>query len=85
MTIRYTKHAQKKFRDLEELGVRITKRLIRTILDQPRQADTTSDAPKTIVSGMLDARHILRIVYRTEGGTIVVITFYPAVVGRYRV
>ncbi len=85
MTIRYTKHAQKKFRDLEELGVRVTKPLIKRILSRPHHTDTTSEAPKTIVSGTLDTRHILRIVYRREDDTIVVITFYPAAVGRYRV
>lgn len=85
VNIRYTKHAQKKFQDLEELGVHITKRLVRSILTQPKHTDTTSDTPKTIVSGMLDTHHLLRIVYRKEHDTILVITFYPATVGRYSV
>lgn len=85
MKIHYTKHALKKFRDLGELNVRVTKRIIKSILANPKHTDSTSDVPKTIISGMLDSRHMLRIVYRKEHDTIVIITFYPAAIGRYYV
>lgn len=81
--IKYTKHAKKKFFDLSELGVKVSKSLIAKIIKDPLSVDTKLDAPKIIVSGDLDKRHILRIVYRKEDDIIVVITFYPARKGRY--
>lgn len=82
MTVRYTKHALRKFKDLDVLGVRVTKRLIRSILINPYTVDAESDRPNSIASGVFDDRHLLRIVYRNEDGIIVVITFYPVRKGR---
>ena len=83
MQIAYTKHAEKKFTDLKELGVVITKILIKTTLSKPLNIDATSDYPNKIAVGLLNKSHILRVVYREEHDTIVVITFYPARKERY--
>lgn len=83
MTIKYTKHALKKFIDLKQLGVIVTKRRIRIIIQKPIHRDTHSDEPNIIATGKLDTQHILRIVYKTEHDIITVITFYPTKKGRY--
>ena len=81
--IRYTKHAARKFADLQELDVRVTKSMIRAVITHPYHLDTLSDQPKIIASGILDSHHILRVVYRQQGDIIMIITFYPARSGRY--
>ena len=83
MTIRYTSHALRKFNDLDALGVHVTKRLIHSILTNPHTVDTESDRPNIITSGILDTRHLLRVVYRMEDAIILVITFYPVRKERY--
>ena len=83
MKIIYTKHAQKKFVDLAKLGIIVEKKLINKIATNSLHADFGTDPPKIIVSGNLDAQHILRIVYKKEYDIITVITFYPTKKGRY--
>lgn len=69
--------------DLESLGVKISKILIAKILQNPLQLDATIDFPKKIASGELDATHMVRIVYKEENDTIMIVTFYPARKTRY--
>ena len=83
MKINYTKHAKKKFKDLEKLGVLVKKELVTKGVKEPLNIDEISDDPKKIASIELDKNHILRIVYKEEHGKIVIITFYPAKKGRY--
>lgn len=83
MKIIFTRHAEKKFKDLEKLGVYVKRSLIKNILENPVHVDTQSDYPKKIASGKLGGQHLLRVVFREENGTIIVITFYPAKKGRY--
>lgn len=83
MNILFTKHADKKVKDLKVLGVPITKNQILTVLKNPIQTDTQSDAPNSIAIGNFDTNHVLRVVYRNEGAILRVITFYPARKGRY--
>jgi len=79
----YTKHAVKKFNDLEELGIKVGKRLVRKILKQPVHLDDITDYPNLIASGKLRKNYVLRVVHRKEDDIIIIITFYPAKEGRY--
>ena len=83
MKIVFTNHAEKKLKDLEKLGVNVTKSLIKNILRNPLHVDKESDPPKKIASGMFGEKHLLRVVFREENDIIIVITFYPAKKGRY--
>jgi len=83
MKIVYTKHAEQKFKDLATLGITVDKRLVGNIVRNPVHVDEMKNSPNKIVSGILDSNRILRVVYREEGGRIVVVTFYPAKKGRY--
>jgi len=83
MDIIFTKHADKKLKDLKILGVLITKKQILAVLKNPMQTDIQSDAPNSIAIGNFDTDHVLRVVYRNEDGILRVITFYPARKGRY--
>lgn len=83
MKLKYTKHASHKFKYLSEVGVQVSRELVSEILAHPAHVDAISDFPNKIASGRLDKSHVLRIVYREEGVTMVIITFYPARKGRY--
>lgn len=85
MNITFTKHANKKIKDLKVLGVKITKKQILAILKNPAQTDIQSDVPNSIAIGNFDTDHVLRVVYRNEDGILRVITFYPARKGRYTI
>ena len=62
---------------------RVTRRLIKEAVLNPEHEDKESDKPNAIASKSIDAKHILRVVYRREFDIIRVITFYPAEKGRY--
>jgi len=79
----YTKHAHKKFKDLAELKIYISRSKIDRIIKKPDIIDDVSDFPNKIATGMLDKTHVLRIVYREEDGKIVIVTFYPGKKERY--
>lgn len=81
------KHSSHIIRDkiplLKKQGFNIALEQIEDIVNNPDHLDKESDAPKIIVSKDFDERHILRVVYRVEGGIIKTITIYPAEKGRY--
>ncbi len=82
----FTKHAAvDKFAWLKKhkFKIKITKLIIKEIIQNPDHEDKESDLPKIIASQTIDERHILRVVYRKEDDIIIVITFYPAEKGRY--
>lgn len=83
MHIVFTRHSEKKFKDLKKLGVIIKKSLVKNVLNNPLHVDYESDPPKKIASGKFGEKHVLRVVFREEDDIIVVITFYPAKEGRY--
>ncbi len=85
MKILFTKHAEKKFKDLEKLGIKVTKLKVEKILLFPNTVDEEFDHPNIIASGKLNIRHILRVVYRKNDDIITVITFYPTNKERYRI
>ena len=83
MKILYTKHAKKKFKDLETLGFKLSKNYIEQIINKPLHIDNQEDYPKIIISGKVDERHVIRVVCKKDRDIITVITFYPAKKGRY--
>ena len=76
MDIVFTRHAQEKFALLREHGVHVAEELVRDTVLHPDVVDSVR-APLRIAQVMLDATHVLRVVYRTEGDRHIVITFYP--------
>lgn len=74
--IKFTRHAEQKFVILARHGFRITKDWVIQTVDEPELVDT-SRSPLLIAQSQLDARHVLRVVYREEDDDRVVITFYP--------
>jgi len=83
MNVVYTKHAKKKFKILERIGVKVTSKDVFSTIEDPDHYDSESDEPSIIVSRSIDKNHILRVVFKAEDGIITVITFYPARKGRY--
>jgi len=64
VNIIFTKHATKKFEDLDLLGIKLTKKLILGVIKEPEDIDNQSDYPKIIVSKSLNSKIILRVVYK---------------------
>ncbi len=84
MKISFTKHAQvDKFALLKKHKFMISRKIIKEVIKNPDHIDEESDAPRIIASKSIDAKHVLRVVYKREGDIITVITFYPAEKGRY--
>ena len=82
MEITFTKHAKEKFDILQEHGVSISQMRVKEVLTSPDHIDH-SRYPLLFVQGILDSTHTLRIVYRSEGDSIIVITFYPGRISQY--
>src|SRR3989344_7116525 len=76
MKIIYTKHAKRKFKELERLGIKVSRRDITETTRNPEHSDRTSDFPKLIASNSFDKTRIIRVVFRKENDKIIVITFY---------
>jgi len=84
MKIRYTKHAAlEKLAILEQHNFVVTRRQIREIIFRPDHQEPGKHPFQFIASKQVDERHILRVVYRKDDDIIIVITFYPAEIGRY--
>lgn len=83
MKIIFTKHTINKFLIFSQRGIGLTKAQIEKVIRSPEHIDIESDFPKTIASGKLDRKRILRVVYKKEDDIIKIITFYPAEKGRY--
>lgn len=82
MKIVYTKHAEEKFLALKKAGWYITKIKVKEITKNPDWTGTTRYDQETAL-GLVDEKHILRIVLRRENVIIRVITFHIARKGKY--
>ena len=82
MKIIYTKHAEEKFSVILKQDFSITKRKIRQIIQYPKWVGSTKYDQETAL-GLVDERHILRIVFNREDGIIKVITFHIGRRGKY--
>lgn len=82
MEIIYTKHAEEKFSVITKAGFPITKRKLKQIIQYPKWRGSTKYNQETAL-GLVDKRHILRIVLDRKGDIIKVITFHIARRGKY--
>lgn len=82
MEIRFTKHAEEKFEILERHNFRVVRSQVLGIVNNSQVIDR-SRYPLVIVQGDIDERHVLRVVYRRETGTRIIITFYPGRKSQY--
>jgi len=80
--IRFTDHARRKFKVLEELGFKIQKDGIDRILRRPQPVQRTWK-DRFVATGPLNSSHMLRVVFEKENRNIVVVTFYPIRRSRY--
>jgi len=78
----YTKHILEKFIELRKEGWKITKTKIRQIIKNPKWKGNTRYDQETAI-GLMNERHILRIVLDRKGGIIKVITFHLGRRGKY--
>ncbi len=79
--IRFTKHARRKFIDLNEIAFPVTEeQVIDTVLN-PEYVDTSQNPP--IAQKAISERYLLRVVFIEETDEIRVITFYPSRRSRY--
>lgn len=83
MRIAYTYHAHRKIKEEKYVRqLKITKKIIREVVEKPDFEDKTRGEKITAV-GKLGSRHSLKVVYKKERGIIKIITFFPARKGRY--
>lgn len=83
MEIRFTHHAERKFEVLARHGVHISRAKVIDTLRNPQRVDTVSRKPLVVAQGDFDVARVLRVVYKVEHGTMVVITFYPGRKSQY--
>ena len=82
MRIRFTRHAEEKFAVLRRHGFAIAKQLVVGTVRNPEWIDSTR-LPLLIAQRSLTVDHVLRVVYREERDSIVIITFYPGRTSQY--
>lgn len=74
--IDYTHHARDKFETLRRYGFEVTPDQVEETVSNPEKVIPQSGGRFIAQKGITE-RHVLRVVYREEGKTRVVITFYP--------
>lgn len=82
MRVTYTKHALEKIVELKKEKWIVTKMKIRQVLKNPTWRGLTREGQDTVI-GLMDNRHIIRIVLGKNGGIIKVITFHIGRRGKY--
>lgn len=82
MEIEFSKHTLRKIEILKELGWDISLDLIKNTIKNPTLTGKTRQNQPTAIT-LLDAKHILRVVYEIRSGIITVITFHISRKGRY--
>ena len=76
MKIIFTKHAELKFRDLEEQGFKIARGQVEDALNMPENI-IEGEKDRLIVQRAIDETHMIRVIYEKKEDLIRVITFYP--------
>lgn len=82
MKVVYTKHTIEKLLALKKEGWIITKTQLKKVIQKPTWSGLTKYKQETVI-GLLDNKHILRIVLNRKGDIIRVITFHIGRRGRY--
>jgi len=81
-SIRYTHHARDKFEVLRRHGFEVTPGQVEDTVLNPQDV-IPQRGDRYIAQKGITEQHVLRVVYRQEGETRVVITFYPGRRERY--
>jgi ribulose-5-phosphate 4-epimerase/fuculose-1-phosphate aldolase len=78
----FTHHAQLKLKILRQHGIYFTETQIENAVNNP---DTVLEAEKSrkIAQKILDAKHVIRVIFEIKNATIFIVTFYPARRSRY--
>ena len=82
MKVVYTAHAEKKLKFSEIKKLKITKKKLESVIQNPIAIDRSED-PVLIAIGKLTEKLSLSVAYRKINKKIRIITFYPAERGRY--
>lgn len=82
MKIRFTRHALEKFAVLRRHGVFVARDKVLKTVAFPNTTDYRRE-PLLIAQCGFDATHVLRVVYKAEGDTRIIITFYPGRKSQY--
>lgn len=83
MKVIFTKHAAKdKLPMLKRFGWVVTKARVKKVIKNPRWGGLTKKGQKTAMD-LVDEAHILRVIFRKEGGIISIITLHIARRGKY--
>jgi hypothetical protein len=80
--IRYTKHASEKFAILARHGFKVSREQVEKAVLSPDRV-MAQPAERWLAEGIVSETHLLRVIYRDEGPTRIIITFYPARRARY--
>jgi len=80
--IKFTRHAQQKFRILKVHDFQISKKKVIEVINNPEEIDY-SRSPLLIAQDKIDTEHVLRVVYKEQNGDKIVITFYPGRIKQY--
>ncbi|MDP3764597.1 MAG: DUF4258 domain-containing protein [bacterium] len=72
----FTKHALDKFTVLKKHEILVSKNIVIKAVTKPDTIDH-SRSPLLIGQVRFDKSHVLRVVYKKEGGNKKIITFYP--------
>ncbi|MCH8067971.1 MAG: DUF4258 domain-containing protein [Candidatus Marinimicrobia bacterium] len=80
--VKYTNHAKLKFKILKSHGFIIDHKQVDETLLNPDKVIQQSRG-RLIAQKRITDIHVLRVVYREENNTIIVITFYPGRKERY--
>lgn len=78
----YTVHANSKLKSPLAIKLRITRKKIQNVIENPAELDK-SEEPVYIAIGELSDKLSLCVAYRRVEAGIRIITFYPAERGRY--
>lgn len=81
-SVDYTRHARDKFEVLRRHGFMVTLDQVAETVLHP-EAVIPQPGGRFIAQKRITEHHVLRVVYRQEGDTRVVITFYPGRRDRY--
>ncbi len=82
MKIVFTYHAIEKRVELEKFGWKITKIQVKRTLSNPKWHGVSKHGQKTAM-GLLNHKHILRVIFDRDNDIIKVITIHVARRGRY--
>ena len=78
----FTRHAHAKFSLLTKHGFEITRNQVEETVSNPDRV-FPQRGDRFIAQKVITDRHVLRVVFREEGDTRVIITFYPGRRDRY--